>query len=89
MKLFAKDDYELEGLLQTVKKFSDDIGMKSGLEICSKATFLGMKFGLEICSKATFLKGRLEKSTSIELDNSMKIKELEQKEVYKYIGVNS
>ena len=24
LKLFANDDHELEGLLQTVKKFSDD-----------------------------------------------------------------
>ena len=38
--------------------------------------------------KATFLKEKLEKSTSIELDNSTKIKELEQEEVYKYLGVN-
>ena len=27
LKLFANDDDELEGLLQTVKKFSDDIGI--------------------------------------------------------------
>ena len=27
LKLFAKDDNDLEGLPQTVKKFSDDIGM--------------------------------------------------------------
>ena len=73
LKLFAKDDHELEGLLQTVKKFSDDIGMK---------------FGLEKCTKVTFLKGRLEKSTSIKFDNSTKIKELEQEEVYKYLGIN-
>lgn len=45
-----------------------------------------MKFGLEKCAKATFLK-KLEKSTSIELDNSMKTKESKQ-EVYKYLGVN-
>ena len=44
------------------------------------------KFGLEKCVKATFLPGILEKSTSIELDNRMKIKE--QEEVYKYLGVN-
>ena len=49
LKLFAKDGHELKRLLQKVKKFSDDIGMKSGLE-----------------------KRRLEKSTSIELDNSTK-----------------
>ena len=45
-KLFAKNDHELERLLQTVNKFSEVIGME---------------FGLEKCPKATFLKGRLEK----------------------------
>ena len=34
------------------------------------------------------MKGRLEKSTSIELDNSTEIKELEQEEVYKCLGAN-
>ena len=47
-----------------------------------------MKFRLEKCANTTFLRGRLEKSTSIELDNSKKIKELKQEEVYKYLGVN-
>ena len=45
LKLFAKDDHELEGLLQTVKKFSDDIDMKFELEKCAKATFLKEKLG--------------------------------------------
>ena len=57
-KLFAKDDHQLEGLLQTVKKFSDD---------------LGMKFVLENCRKETFLKERrLEKSASVELITARK-----------------
>ena len=47
-----------------------------------------MKFGLEKSAKVTFLKGRPKKATSIELDSSMKIKELEENEVYKYLGVN-
>ena len=34
-----KDDNDLEGLLQTVKKFTDDIGMSFGLDKCTKATF--------------------------------------------------
>ena len=62
LKLFAKDDHKLEGLL-TVKKFSDDIGMKFGLGSCRRETFLKEK--------------RVEKSASVELDNSTKIKELE------------
>ena len=35
LKLFARDDNDREGLLQTVKKFSDDIGMSFGLDKCS------------------------------------------------------
>ena len=75
LKLFAKYDHELEELLQTVKKFSDDVGMK---------------FELEKFAKVTFIKGRFGKSRSIELDNRKKIrKELEQEEeAYKYLGVN-
>ena len=54
------------------------------LELC-KVLLVIINF---LKSKATFLKGRLKKSTSIELDNSLKIKELEQEEVYKFLGVN-
>ena len=38
---------------------------------------------------AFFLRRSLENSISIELDNITKIKELEQEEVYKYLGVNN
>lgn len=54
LKLFAYDE-NLEGLLQTVKNFSNDIGMK---------------FGLAKCWKATFKKGRLIQSTLIK-NNTM------------------
>ena len=47
LKLYAKDDSELEGLLRIVKGFSGNIGME---------------FGLSKCVKATFKKGKLEKS---------------------------
>ena len=53
LKLFAKDDNDLEGLLQTVKKSSNDISMS---------------FGLDKCAKATFKRGNLIKETSVELD---------------------
>ena len=39
LKLYAKNDKELEGLLSRVKQFSDDIGMKFGLDKCPKTTF--------------------------------------------------
>ena len=38
-KLFAKDGNDLEGLLQTVKKFNDDISMSFGLDKWAEATF--------------------------------------------------
>ena len=33
LKLYANDDKELEGILSTVKKFSNDIGMEFGRAI--------------------------------------------------------
>ena len=53
LKLYAKDDSELEGLLRIVKGFSYDIGME---------------FGLSKCAKATFKRGKLEKSDHVRLD---------------------
>ena len=39
LKIYAKDDTELEKLLHTVKTSSDEIGMEFGLYKCAKATF--------------------------------------------------
>ena len=72
LKLFAKDNNDLEGLLQTMKKFSDDIGMS---------------FGLNNCAKATFKRGKLTGTTSVDLDCNTVITDLEQ-EVYKYLDVH-
>ena len=72
MKLFAKNDNDLEGVLQAVKKFSDDIGMT---------------FGLDKCAKVSFKRGMLIKSTSLELDRITIIRHLDQEEFYKYLGV--
>ena len=70
LKLYAKDDNELEGLLRIVKGFSDDIGMV---------------FGLSKCAKATFKRGKLEKYDHVRLDDETMIKDLEQEKVYKYL----
>ena len=71
LKLFAKHD-NLEGLLQTVKKFSDEIGTS---------------FGLDKCPKVTFKRGKLTGTMSVELDRNTVIKDLVE-EVYKYLGVD-
>ena len=73
LKLFAKNDQQLEGLLTTVKEFSNDI--------C-------MEFGLDKCAKATFKRGKLISSAGIKLDVDTTIKELDSEESYKYLGVN-
>ena len=44
-ELFAKDNHDLEGLLETVKKFSDGVGMEFGLEKLTKATFFKGRLG--------------------------------------------
>ena len=73
VKLYAKDDYKLKGLLRIVKGFSDDIGMEVGL---SK------------CAEATFKRGKLEKSDHVRLDEETTIKGLKQDKVYKYLVVD-
>ena len=73
LKLSAKDDNKLEGLLRIVKRFSDDIGME---------------FGLSKCAKATFMRGKLENSDHVRLDEETMIKDLKQEKVYKYLGVD-
>ena len=72
LKLYGKNDYELDGLLKTVKTFSDDIDMT---------------FGPDKCAKATFIKGKLKYASSIVLDTDTKIKEFDQEETYKYLAI--
>ena len=73
LKLFAKNDQDLEGLLNKIKEFSSDIGME---------------FGLEKCTKASFVRGKLQKKSSINLDIDTTIRDLDPEETYKYLGVN-
>ena len=73
LKLYAKDNSELEGLLRIVKGFSGNIGME---------------FGLSKCVKATFKKGKLEKSDHARLDETI-IKDLEQEKVYNTLALMS
>ena len=72
LKLFAKNDQQLQGLLNIVKQFSDDIRKK---------------FGLNKCAKATFFRGKLLKAKNITLDTTTVITDLEPEESYKYMGV--
>ena len=73
IKLYASNDSQLEGLLHTVKQFSDDINMK---------------FRSDKCAKVTFKRGTLKSTQDIVLNRDTVIKELEAGELYKYLGVN-
>ena len=46
-----------------------------------------MTFGPDKCAKATFIRGKLKYASSIVLDTDAKIKELDLKETYKYLGI--
>ena len=73
LKIYAKGDAELEKLLDTVKTFSDEIGIE---------------FGLDKCAEATFKRGKMVKSTNVVLNDNKAIKELDQENTYKYLGMN-
>ena len=67
LKLFAKNDQQLQGLLNIVKQFSNDIWKEFRLNKCAKAKFSGRK---------------LLKAKNIILDTIMVIKDFEPAESY-------
>ena len=69
LKLFAKNDQHLQGLLNIVKQISNDIWME---------------FGLDKCTKATFFRGKLLQAKNITLYTATIIKDLETEESYQY-----
>ena len=58
LKLFAKNEKDIDSLVQTVRIFSDDIGMK---------------FGLEKCAAMTLKRGKRVHSDGIALPDGIKI----------------
>ena len=71
LKLYGKDECELERLVGIVKEYSDDIGMK---------------FGLDKCGVLVVERGVKKKFDGIVLPSGEKIKEIEESG-YKYLGV--
>ena len=62
----------MDSLVQTVRVFSEDIGME---------------FGIEKCAMLVMEKGKFVKSVGIELPDGKVIKLLEEGEIYKYVGI--
>ena len=72
LKLFPKNEKEIDSLVQTVRIFSDDIGMK---------------FGLEKCAAMTMKMGKRVHSDGIALPGGTQLRALGEEESYKYLGV--
>ena len=73
LKLYSRSDKGLlDSLVQTVRDFSEDIGMESGMEKC--AMFLTEK-------------GKIAKSVGTKLPDGKVIKSLQEDESYKYLGI--
>ena len=71
-KLHSRNEKGLESLAQTVRVFSEDIGMD---------------FGIEKCAMLVMEKGKIVKSVGIELPDGKVIKLLQEGESYKYLGI--
>ena len=72
IKLFAKNEKELETLIHTVRIYSQDIGME---------------FGIEKCALLVRKSGKRHLTDGIELPNQDKIRTLSENETYKYLGI--
>ena len=67
IKLYSKSQKALDSLIQTVRIFSDNIGMQ---------------FGFDKCAVLVMKKGKIVKSDGIQLPNDQVIKSLEGGESY-------
>ena len=69
---FAKNERELETLIHVVRIYSQDIGME---------------FGIEKCAMFVMKSGKRHMTDRMELPNHDRIRTLEEKETYKYLGI--
>ena len=72
LKVYGKNKDEVDGLVNTVRIFSEDIGMK---------------FGIKKCAVLILKRGKVCSSDGILLPDQQKIKNLGDDEEYKYLGV--
>ena len=72
LKLYSRSEKGFDSLVQTVRVFSEDIGMQ---------------FGIEKCAMLVMEKGKIVKSVGIELPDGEVIKSLQEGESYKYLGI--
>ena len=71
IKLFAKNEKELETQIQAVKVYSQGLGMEFGIEKCTML----------------IMRSRKQQMEGLELPNQEKIRTPGEKETYKYLGI--
>ena len=72
IKLFTKNERELETLIHEVRIYSRDIGME---------------FGIEKCAMLVMKNGKWHMTDGMELQNHDRIRTLEENETYKYLSI--
>ena len=72
IKLFAKNEKELETLIHAVRIYSQDIGME---------------FGIEKCAMLVMKSDKRHMTDGMELPNHDKIRTLRENKTYKYLGI--
>lgn len=73
LKIFAKNEDQLRQTMHIIKTFSDDVKMD---------------FGLDKCGTVVVKRGKRVNSQNIQLNDGSTIKNLDQNDVYKYLGVD-
>ena len=71
IKLFIKNEKELENLIQAVRIYSEDKGMEFGIKMCH----------------AQMKSGKQHRMECLELPNQEKIRTFEKRETYTYFGI--
>ena len=71
LKLYGKDERQIDSLVNTVQVFSDDIGMK---------------FGLKKCGVLVMKRGKVVNYEGIDLPDGHRMKTVEE-DGYKYLGI--
>ena len=72
IKLFAKNEKELETLIHAVRIYSQNTGME---------------FGIKKCAMLVMKSGKRHMTDEMELPNQDKIRTLGENETYKYLGI--
>ena len=72
IKLFTKNEKDLETLIHAVRIYSQDIGME---------------FGIEKCAMLEMKSGKRHLTDGMELPNQDKIRTVVEKDTYKYLDI--